>query len=208
MPESNAAGKIIILNGAPRSGKTSVAKAIQDTFDGVWINLGVDRYMDMIPERYMPGIGLRPGGERPDLEPIILSMYLAMYESIAAHSRRGLHVVVDVDHHDFYSVPLKILPQCARILDGHWALFVGIRCPLDEIMHRREKTWKMGYQEDGAIPPPVLRWQRCVHEPGIYDMEFDTSVLAASAIASEIKERLAGAPPDALRKIRERTLNE
>ncbi|WP_257984379.1 hypothetical protein [Neobacillus cucumis] len=30
-------------------------------------------------------------------------MYQAMYESIAAHSRLGLNVIVDVGHHDNYA---------------------------------------------------------------------------------------------------------
>jgi chloramphenicol 3-O phosphotransferase len=63
------AGQIVILNGTPRSGKSSIAAVIQNTFEGVWMNLGMDRLMQMTPDRYQPGIGLRPGGERPDLEP-------------------------------------------------------------------------------------------------------------------------------------------
>ncbi len=35
-------GQIIILNGAPRSGKSSIATVVQETFEGVWMNLGVD----------------------------------------------------------------------------------------------------------------------------------------------------------------------
>lgn len=54
-------------------------------------------------ERYQPGIGLPPGGERPDLEPLIVTLYRAMYEAIATHSRLGLNVVADVGHHDAYS---------------------------------------------------------------------------------------------------------
>src|SRR6266566_3245146 len=61
-------GQIVILNGTPRSGKSSIATVIQNTFEGVWMNLGVDRFKQMTPERYQPGIGLRPGGERSDLE--------------------------------------------------------------------------------------------------------------------------------------------
>ena len=41
----------------------------------------------MTPERFQPGIGLRPGAERPDLEPLVLTFYRAMYDAIAAHSR-------------------------------------------------------------------------------------------------------------------------
>jgi chloramphenicol 3-O phosphotransferase len=71
-------GQIIILNGAPRSGKSSIVAVIQDTFDGLWMNLGVDRFMQMTPARYLPGIGLRPGGERQDLEPLVPILYRAM----------------------------------------------------------------------------------------------------------------------------------
>lgn len=35
-------GRIVVLDGAPRSGKASIAAAIQGAFDGVWMNLGVD----------------------------------------------------------------------------------------------------------------------------------------------------------------------
>src|SRR2546421_5599177 len=108
MSQGNTPGKIIILNGVPRSGKSSIVAAIQATFDGVWMNLGVDRFMQMTPERYLPGIGLRPGGERPEIEPLVAILYHAMYESIAAHSRLGLNVVVDVGHHDAYAIPRGI----------------------------------------------------------------------------------------------------
>ena len=59
-------GQIVILNGAPRSGKSSIVAVIQETFDGPWMNLGVDTYVRQVtPNQYRPGIGLRPGGERP-----------------------------------------------------------------------------------------------------------------------------------------------
>src|SRR5919108_5045783 len=103
-------GKIVVLNGAPRSGKSSIVAVIQETFDGPWMNLGVDVHARHItPERYRPGIGLRPGGERPDLELLVPVFYAALYESVAAHSRLGLNAVVDVGHHDSYATPRHIL---------------------------------------------------------------------------------------------------
>ncbi|MGV3465013.1 MAG: chloramphenicol phosphotransferase CPT family protein [Heyndrickxia sp.] len=197
-------GKIIILNGPPRSGKTSIATSIQKTFNGVWMNLGVDHFMKMTPEQYLPGIGLRPGGEQPDLEHIVKKMYIAMYESIATFSRLGLNVVVDVGHHEGYSVPLRILPECAKILDGLPVLFVGIRCPLQTVMERRISTWNVGYNDDGTVPEPVVLWQKLVHEPGIYDIEVDTSLLSPSECATIIWERLQDdRPPEALKLIME-----
>lgn len=129
-----AAGQIIILNGAPRSGKSSIAAAIEEMFDGVWVNLGADASVQITPPRLRPGIGLRPGGERPDLEPLVPRLYAALYEAIAAHSRLGLNVVTDVGHHDAYSRPLGILPDCARRLAGLPVLFVGVRCPIEVIL--------------------------------------------------------------------------
>jgi chloramphenicol 3-O phosphotransferase len=198
--QSETSGKIVILNGTPRSGKSSIAVIIQNTFRGVWMNMGVDQFMQMTPERYQPGIGLRPGGERPDLEPLIMSLYRAMYESIAVYSRLGLNVVVDVGHHDAYSVPLGILPNCARILKDLPVLFVGVRCPIEIVMERRIETWHVGYLEDGSVPKPVSLWQKSVHVPGIYDLEVDTSVLSSEKCADLIRQRLeAGPPPTAFK---------
>src|SRR5215510_16202952 len=102
-------GEIIVLNGVPRSGKTSIARVVQETFPGTWINLGVDVYMSATPARLQPGIGLRPGGENPELEADIVLMYRVLYDSIAAHARGGVNVVTDVGHHDWYSHPRGIL---------------------------------------------------------------------------------------------------
>ncbi len=195
-------GQIVILNGTPRSGKSSIAAVIQDTFEGVWMNLGVDRFMKMTPDRYHPGIGLRPGGERPDLEPLIVLLYAAMYESIAAHSRLGLNAVVDIDHHDAYSVARGILPDCARRLSGLPVLFVGVRCPLEVIMERRRATGWDTPGPDEPIPAPILRWQKEVHVPGIYDLEVDTSVLTSEECAARIRERLDQGPaPSAFQRL-------
>lgn len=195
-------GRIVVLNGAPRSGKSSIAAVIQETFDGAWMNLGVDVFSQHVtPPRYRPGIGLRPGGERPDIEALIPALYAALYDSVAAHSRHGLNVVVDVDHHDAYSRPLNVLPDAARRLAGLPALLVGIRCPVEVIMRRRDagQPGRDGRYETsgpgGEVPEPVLRWQRHVHQPGIYDLEIDTSVVTPAAAAALIRERLDGPEP-------------
>lgn len=203
-------GQIVILNGAPRSGKSSIAAAIQERFEGAWMNLGVDAYVHHItPPRYRPGIGLRPGGERADLEPFVAACFAALYESVAAHSRLGLHVVVDIGHHDAYAEPRHTLTDAARRLAGLPALLVGVRCPLEVIMDRRnrgqpgrEDRYVTGTAED-PVPAPVLAWQQTVHTPGIYDLEVDTSVLSPEACADAIRQRLAeGAPPTALERLR------
>jgi chloramphenicol 3-O phosphotransferase len=189
-------GQIVVLNGAPRSGKSSIVAAIQDTFDGIWMNLGVDVFVrQATPERYRPGMGLRPGDERPELRTIVPSLYAALYGSIAAHSREGLNVVVDAGHYD-----REILATCAEILRGLPVLFVAVRCPIDEIMRRRNagQPGREGHYATGTpddpVPLPVRRWQEGVASVGPYDLEVDTSVSDPVACAELIEARLRAGP--------------
>jgi chloramphenicol 3-O phosphotransferase len=204
MEEPTKPGQIIILNGTPRGGKSSTAAAIQETFEGPWINLGVDGFKRMTAARYQPAIGIRPGGEREDLEPLITVLYAAMYESIAAHSRLGVNVVVDVGHHDSYATPRGILIDCAKRLTGLPVLFVGLRCPIEIIMERRRNTWENTPPMGDPIPDPVLRWQREVHIPGIYDLEIDTSTMSPQDCAEVIHKYLKEGPsPTAFEQLAE-----
>ena len=158
--------------------------------------------MQMTPERFQPGIGLRPGGERADLEPLVVILYRAMDDAIAAHSRLGLNVVVDVGHHDGYSVSRGMLPDCAQRLTGLAAWFVGVRRPLDVVMERRRATWGTGSTVDGSVPMPVRLWQEAVHACGAYDLEVDASRLSPAECANIIRKRLEhGPPPSAFRRL-------
>jgi chloramphenicol 3-O phosphotransferase len=185
------AGRIVILNGAPRAGKSSIVAALMARLPGRWINLGVDEMRRRTPKALQPGIGLRPGGERPELEPDVKRLYAELYGDIACRAREGCDVVVDVGHHEGYSRPLGILPAAARQLHGLPVLFVGVRCPLEVIMARRNAAPE-GYVAGPGVPEPVARWQQAVHEPGLYDLEVDTSLLspdeAADAIAAVLRD--------------------
>jgi chloramphenicol 3-O phosphotransferase len=206
------AGRIVVLNGVPRSGKSSIASTIQVSFDGPWLSLGVDAFSRGItPIRLLPGIGLRPGGERPDLEPLVSVLFDALYESVIAQRRLGLNVVVDVGHHDDYSTPLGILDRVSERLEALPAYFIGVRCPVEVILDRRsaEEPGREGTYlkrgPDGAVLEPVLRWERAVHDPGIYDLEVDTAEKSAEECARAIQARLDRGPPTAFREICQRT---
>lgn len=196
-------GRIVILNGTPRAGKSSIAAAMQEGLPGNWINLGVDAQNRSLPAALMPGIGLRPGGERPDLETVIPALYFALYDTIAAHARLGFDVVADFGHHDSYSQPLGILPACARRMRGLDVLLVGVRCPIDEIMRRRNADPQSRFYVGGdGVPAPVQRWQDAVHVPGIYDLEVDTGALTPDACVPLIADALNTAQkPSAFEKL-------
>jgi chloramphenicol 3-O phosphotransferase len=179
---------IIVRNGVPRAGKSSIVEVIQTTFNGIWMNIGVDVARSTTPARYQPGIGLRPGEPHHVAAPFVPLLYAAVYESIAAHSRVGLNVVAEFGHHD-----LDVLSECARRLAGLPALFVGVRCPVHVIMARRNASPPGSYAtgEVDDRPAPVRLWQETVHVPGVYDLEVDTSVLTPEECADAIRRRLA-----------------
>jgi chloramphenicol 3-O phosphotransferase len=198
-------GQIVILNGAPRSGKSSIARAMQERLPGLWLNLGVDAMATITPARLSPGIGLRPGGERPDLEPAIGGLYAALYEAIAAVSRSGINVVADLGHHESYSHPTDILRGCARRLSGLPALFVGVMAPIETIMRRRaesEGSYVRGTAGD-PVPAPVARWQEAVHaHPVAYDLTADTSRMTPEECADAIAATMAKPPrPSAFERL-------
>ena len=214
MKQEMQLGQIIILNGAPRSGKSSIVTAIQAASDEPWMNLGADRYICTTPEKYRPGVGLRPAGiermdekpfsQREKIEALVPTMYAAMYESIAAHSRLGVNVVVDVGHHDDYDIPRGILYDCARRMEGLPVLFVGVRCPVEIVWERRRNTWLREHQIPDDTPPPysVHRWDREVHRPGIYDLQVDTAKMSPQECGQAILKHLKLGPyPTAFKRL-------
>ncbi len=170
------------------------------------MNLGVDVFVrEVTPDRYRPGMGLRPGEPDHPVAALVPALYAAFYDSIAAHSRAGLNVVADVGHHD-----PAVLADCARRLAGLPVLFVGVRCPIDVIMARRNsgQPGRQGQYAVGSaadpIPAPVLRWEAAVHAHGPYDLEVDTSALTPTECAAQILGRLAGPPGTAFHALARR----
>jgi chloramphenicol 3-O phosphotransferase len=196
-PQSAGTGRIVILNGVSRAGKSTLARAIQETVPGVWMHLGGDAHKACTPPNRQPGIGLRPGRNqvRPEVEECVPVLYAALYESVAAHARLGLDVVVDEKFHDSYTRSYGILEDCARRLVGLDTLFVGLRCPVEVIWERRARTWGqvLGEVPQDVVDAVVLA-QHATHAHRGYDLEVDTSEMSAEECASVISRRLSDGP--------------
>lgn len=191
-------GQVVILNGASRAGKSTVARKIQDTFPGVWMNLGMDNHIAATPPSLRPGVGLRPGvAQVPiEVEDMVPVLYAALYDSVAAHARHGLNVVVDAKHHDCFTRPRGILRDCARRLMGIDVLFVGVRCCLDAIWSRRDDTWGHNREtaSDDVVAAVELSQTEC-HAHGVdYDLELDTSASSPAECVESIRVALANRP--------------
>jgi chloramphenicol 3-O phosphotransferase len=178
-------GTVIVLNGTPRSGKSSIAREIQESFSGTWINLGVDVSRSTTPQRAQPGIGLRPGEPSHPASPLVPVLYRALWDSIAAHARLGLNVVADVGLYE-----RAIVDDATRRLAGLRGLFVGVRCPVEVVLERRRASPDRYATER----EPAERWEEHVHALWTYTLEVDTSRLTAAECAANIQKALETAP--------------
>ena len=200
---SEGAGRVFLLNGVPRAGKSSIARALQDQLGTPTVNLGVDLARAATPPDLQPGVGLRPGGERPDLEPFIAAHYGALFDSIAANAKQGINVAADFGIHDAYSRPLGIWEDAAERLADIPVHVVGVRCSLDVVLARRAaEADRYESAIDGEVPAAVIRWEQAVHEPGWYDVEVDTSVLSPEECARHLLGLANDRPPTALQRHR------
>lgn len=183
-------GQIVILNGVPRSGKASIAKAIQNRFPGLWMNLDLDT-----ADRFLPGMRLPQGGKRPDLQNMLPLFLAARWESIALYSRLGLNVVADLGLDGGYPRAPGLISDCARRMAGFPVLFVRVLCSLETATRREQgeparKGLHLGTGDEHAAPSQGGRYGREVHRPKLFDMSVDTDVLTSLECADAILERL------------------
>jgi chloramphenicol 3-O phosphotransferase len=191
-------GKIIILNGTSSSGKTSIVRALQDRLEGPYLEVGLDKFIWMLPRRYLDrplwddvlGLAVTAGGEGHRL-------VAGMHRAIRALSDSGWNAIAD-----HVLVEPAWVNECAELFGDRPALLVGVRCPL-AVLEERERARK-----DRTLGQARAQFE-AVHAHGLYDVEVDTSVGTADECAEQILAWLAnGGTPSALRELRARNLLE
>jgi chloramphenicol 3-O phosphotransferase len=180
---------IIFLNGASSSGKTSILKSLQEQLPEPFLDMGIDRFIFMLPNRYLD----RPLwdavlGKAVQAGPQGMVLFSGMHHAIAAAAHRGNNVVAD---HVF--VEKVWVDECARLFAGMNAYLIGVQCPL-EVLEERERT-----RQNRTLGQARLQYE-VIHRYTCYDLEVDTSVLSAGESARRIIERL-DAPPQAFRQL-------
>jgi chloramphenicol 3-O-phosphotransferase/GNAT superfamily N-acetyltransferase len=184
-------GTILILNGASSSGKTCLLEALQTVLVEPYLNAGMDKFIWMLPERYLD----RPLwddvlGRATDAGEMGHRLFSGMHQAIATLSRAGLNVLAD-----HVLVEPAWARECIELFADLPAYLIGIRCPL-EVLEQRERERK-----DRTLGQARLQFER-VHAHGVYDFEVDTSQLNSEECARRIQEYIQHHPPQALRQLR------
>ncbi len=168
-------GHIIFLNGTSSSGKSTIAKALQERLSEPYMHFAVDGLFHLYPERI-----LKPTSQEElmVLKQLIPSIVSGLHRSAAALAEAGNNLIVD--HVLEKEAWLK---ECVELWAGLDTLFVGVKCPL-HILEQREAE-----RGDRAPGLAKLQYER-VHVHGVYDVEVDTSILDVDECVTQIVESL------------------
>lgn len=203
-------GRVVFLNGTSSSGKTELAKTLQEILDGNYIHTGMDHYLERVPKKFAMVLDKkepRPihGGyllltEKGFVKEIkmgqdVYILLKGMYNAISSLVSAGVNVIVEDVIYD-----REILQAAVNTLYNYNVLFVGVFCPL-ELVEFREK--KRGNRLRGLAR---VQYEK-VHSHGVYDIKLDTSTISPMEGALKIKYRLEHGPePTAFLELREKMI--
>jgi chloramphenicol 3-O phosphotransferase len=162
--------RIVFLNGAPSTGKTTLARALHATLPGPVFYQSLDDFRGSIrPEFWLHG-------RVPGLFEQVVDIYVSCLREVAAG---GLDVVAE-------SLILPTdLPRYAELFGAFDVTVIGITCPLPEI-RRREALRTDRY--NGFLEPDLPTYEAV--NSNTYDLLIDTSTEPTSTSLQRILDHL------------------
>jgi len=194
MPADDRVGRVILLNGAPSSGKTTIARALQEVLDPPHWYRSLDDFRKGYLDRHLES-SRGPWWTTKDrtLFELVLRGYLRALREMALV---GNHVISEA----------VILPASLGLYLEAFSrvpvLLIAVRCPLPVAERReRERTDRhLGRPIELAVPEFDL-----VHSHGAYDAEVDTSVTSVADSVAAIVALVAAPPsPTAIERLANR----
>ena len=149
--------QIIFLHGASSSGKTTLAKALQQRADFPFWHVSIDNLRDsgVLPmERFRVG--------EFDWVASRDEIFDGFHQSIKAYADAGNNLVLEhiLDTNGW-------LETLKRLLSGHDVLFVGLHCQIPELNNRELRR---GDRRSGSAEQDQLQ----IHNGLIYDLEIQS----------------------------------
>jgi len=185
---------IILLNGTSSSGKTTIARIMQERFDGVLLLYGVDTMVQTaFPEKcdYPPcdEQAVRATVREIDgvphatltIMPYMYPVYRAAVEFYRRLSGLGYDLIVDEVLFD----PVRI-SQYVELLSEETVYFIGVT-PAKDVVVRRER------ERGDRMPGLAAGLHELVHHPDFrYDLCLDTGTLAPEEAAGRVLRFISG----------------
>jgi chloramphenicol 3-O phosphotransferase len=177
-------GKIILLNGASSSGKSTLARDIQAVIEEPFWHFSIDHLRDA---GVLPLARIR-SGEFP-WKAMRAGFFEGFDRSLAAYASAGNNLIVE----HIVETPAW-MARLADLLAPHDVFFVGVHCGLAEL-ERREKA-------RGDRPAGDARRDfETIHLHARYDFEIDTTAPKGDEAARVIAAWRARTAPSALQRM-------
>lgn len=153
--------KVILLNGASSSGKTTLGRALQQALDEPYFYFSSDQ---LVEAAVLPAVDREARDGRWAWRVIRPRFFDGFHRCIAGLADAGNSLIVE------HVLERRAwLEDCLRLLEAHDVCFVGVHCALDEL-ERRERE-----RGDRFIGEGCSHINDGVHTWGPYDIEIDTS---------------------------------
>lgn len=165
-----------MLSGTSSSGKSTLAKGLQKILDEPFLHVQLDAFIEMLP--------------RTDDWEMFCQMVRGMNRAIAALADEGNNLIVD-----HVLIDSGWLRQCVEVLRGHYVLFVGVDCPLEEL-ERREQT------RDARRQGFARQQFENIHKGKIYDVRVNTFEMTPDECVAKVFDFYKNEAPAAFEKIR------
>jgi chloramphenicol 3-O phosphotransferase len=175
------ATQVIVLNGGSSSGKSAIARCLQEVLPQPWLTIGTDDFVDALPPAMQDsdgGIeiaqdgGVHVGQEFRDLESAWITGVVAMVNA-------GARVIVD----EVFLGGAESQGRWLAALGGIDTLWVGVRCA-PETAAQRETA------RGDRVRGMAVQQADLVHRGVTYDFEVDTTHNTALTCANMIAGRL------------------
>ncbi len=198
--------KIIIINGCPSAGKTSIIKEMQARYPSPLLYMGIDLFWRMIPEQYIEHGAKADEGftfvttQDQDNNPVVqvksgpfaLHLDRTLAQTAACLADCGHDLAIDEILSDDTS-----LYNYVHAFKNHTVYFVGIVCDLTEL-EKREKN--RGNRELGLARGAINLVHK--HEQ-YYDLIVDSTHCNAADCAEKILDFIQKtAQPDGFEKLK------
>ncbi|HVX44671.1 MAG TPA: AAA family ATPase [Mycobacteriales bacterium] len=164
-------GQVIFLNGTSSSGKTTVAKALQEILGPTYFHVQID---SLNRQFYTTS-----GGTENEMLIAHQRMVLGFYRAVAGLASVGNHVIVD----QLFGERWRML-DCLRVFAGYDVVLVGVHCALEELNRRERARGNRGHGRAAAQ-------LGLVHADLSYDVEIDTGRQTPHDCATVIRDHLA-----------------
>jgi len=165
-------GQIILLNGVPNAGKTTLAVTVQAMLEEPYWHLSLDDFLHGYTTQH------RTGPNSPSFAQIMCGYLRSLRQLALCSNNIVAEAVLTPDRLGTYLELFGDLP----------VLLIGLHIPLEEA-HRREQS--RSDRRHYEVTARDLKW---VHAHELYDLELDTMRLAPHEAARQVLALVASPP--------------